>query len=487
MLNIPKTTRVLVIGGGPAGSTAAGLLARQGFEVTLFEQGFFPRYHIGESLLPSILQILDLLGAREKMETFGHQVKHGAFLEWGRESWPLNFGELGGNNTYAFQVVRSDFDQMLLDHAKSLGAKIFQGIEVRSLTFDSNGRPFCAKWQQKNENGEHSGESGEISFDFMIDASGRGGVMSTQYLRNRRYHKVFQNVAIWGYWEDADRLTTGREGDIVVSSIPHGWLWAIPLSDGKMSVGVVLHRDAVNAKKNLGLEGIYHQAIADSKMVKQVVCNAKMVSGVLNEADYSYTAEQFSGPGYFMCGDAACFLDPLLSSGVHLATFSAMLASASIFSLDQGEITEAEAISFFEKSYRQAYLRFLVFLSAFYDVNRGRDAYFWEAQKLTQEDVDANTLKQAFLSLVTGLKDLSDAQRDTHNMILQEMANRINENLNFRKDKDTLATLEGEKLAQARANASFFSSIEGMFSLNREEAIDGLYIATEPTLRVARA
>lgn len=487
MLNIPNNTRVLVIGGGPAGSTAAGLLARQGLEVTLLEQDLFPRYHIGESLLPSILQIMDLLGAREKMDKFGHQRKLGAYLEWGREDWPLNFGELGGEHTYAFQVVRSEFDQFLMDHAASLGAKVFQGVEVRSLNFDNNGRPFCAQWQQKMGKDELPGESGEIAFDYLIDASGRWGVMSNHYLRNRRYHKVFQNVAIWGYWENADRMVTGREGDIAVSSIPHGWLWAIPLREGKMSVGVVLHRDAVNAQKDLGLEGIYHKAIADSKMVKKVVSSATMTSGVLNEADYSYTAEQFSGPGYFMCGDAACFLDPLLSSGVHLATFSAMLAVASITSLVKGEITEGEAMSFFEKSYRQAYLRFLVFLSAFYDVNRGRESYFSEAQRLTQEDVDASTLKTAFLSLVTGLKDLSDAQKDTHNMILEEMAKRINENLNFRKDKDTLATLEGEKLAQARANANFFSSIEGIFSLNRAEAIDGLYIDTEPTLRVARA
>src|SRR5688572_10312307 len=104
------TTKILVVGGGPAGSTAATLLARQGHAVTLIERSRFPRYHIGESLLPSILQILDLLGAREKMEQLDFQRKQGAHLEWGEECWGLNFGELGENRTYAFQVERADFD-----------------------------------------------------------------------------------------------------------------------------------------------------------------------------------------------------------------------------------------------------------------------------------------------------------------------------------------------------------------------------------------
>jgi Tryptophan halogenase len=187
-----------------------------------------------------------------------------------------------------------------------------------------------------------------------------------------------------------------------------------------------------------------------------------------------------------LTGDAACFLDPLLSSGVHLATFSGMLSAASISSILSGEVTEVEAINFFEKSYRQAYLRFLVFLSAFYDINRGKDSYFWEAQRLTPADVDSSNLKSAFLKLVTGLKDLSDAQTDTHHFVLQTMSQRISENLSFRKDKQALESLEGENLAAARENANFFSSVEGMFALNQEEAVDGLYVSTEPRLRLAR-
>jgi hypothetical protein len=247
-----------------------------------------------------------------------------------------------------------------------------------------------------------------------------------------------------------------------------------------------MHKDSLAAKRGIGMEEVYCQALASSPLISRILEPGKLVSDLKTESDYSYASENFAGTGYFMCGDAACFLDPLLSSGVHLATFSAMLAAASISSIEKGEVTEAEAISFFEKSYRQAYLRFLVFLSAFYDINRGRESYFWEAQQLTQEDVNSENLVQAFLKLVTGLKDLSDAQSETHNYLLETMTHRIDENLHLRQDKESLASLQGEELEKARANAKFFSSVEGMFSLNEDEAIDGLYVAETPGLHLAR-
>src|SRR6266581_2471459 len=182
-----SSTQILVIGGGPAGSTTATFLAREGFDVTLIEKEVFPRYHIGESLLPSCLEILELLGAREKIEAYGFQRKGGGYFDWGQDSWVLDFSKL--RHPYSFQVVRSEFDQLLLEHAKSQGVKVYEGAEIRGLTFDGD-RPRSAIWSVAPRfiEGVGGSEMGEISFDYLIDASGRAGMMAMHYQKDRHYH-----------------------------------------------------------------------------------------------------------------------------------------------------------------------------------------------------------------------------------------------------------------------------------------------------------
>lgn len=456
------STQVLVVGGGPAGSTVATMLVREGFDVTLVERDVFPRYHIGESLLPSCLEILDLIGAREKIEAYGFQRKEGGYFSWGRDSWVLEFERL--HHPYSFQVVRAEFDHLLLEHAKSQGVKVFEGTAIRSLSFDGE-RPRSAQWEQV----VGGSESGEIRFDYLIDASGRAGIMATHYLKNRHFHEAFQNVALWGYWQDAGKATFAPEGSIMNGAVPDGWLWGIPQHDGRMSVGYVLHKTAFKEKREHGdsLEQIYLDAIAACPLIADLVRPGKLVSKVKTEQDYSYMAASLTGPGYFLVGDAACFIDPLLSTGVHLATHSAMLCAASLASILRGEITEQEAMAFFERSYRLTYLRLMVIVSGLYAQYNGKESYFWQAQVLTHHDYDdSEALSDAFLFVVTGLEDQMDATKGMRGLDLAEMAKGMSE----------------EQEAKTMALHNLYNKVFWRSSTSPQTASDGLYVTIQPHL-----
>jgi|SRR5579859_2997727 len=459
-----KTTQVLVIGGGPGGSTAATLLARQGFTVTLLEREHFPRYHIGESLLPSCLEILDLVGAREKIEAHGFQQKDGGYFEWGSDSWTLDFRKL--HHPYGFEVVRSEFDQLLLEHAKSQGVQVFEGVEVQSLAFEGE-RPRSARWAQADSQGGE--ETGEISFDVLVDASGRAGIMATRYLQSRYYPDTFQNVAIWGYWQGAKRLEDQPQGAIAVGSIKDGWLWGIPLHTGRMSVGLVMHKTTFKDRRQQvsSLEHLLRQAIDECPLLCRLLESGELVTEVRAEQDFSYMTERLAGPGYFLVGDAACFVDPLLSTGVHLATSSALLAAASIGSFLRREATEEQARAFYSASYRQAYLRIIVLVSGLYQQYNGEASYFWQAQQLTNQDYVASPgLNEAFLQVVSGMEDLKDVTQSARQLELPSI-------------------VPEEEQARAEFMQGVYTSLFKRFSPT-EAATDGWYLYTKPHLGLAR-
>lgn len=476
-MHLPNRTQALVIGGGPAGATGAAFLAREGVEVTLVDKEVFPRYHIGESLLPSCLEILTLMGARDTFDRHGFQRKPGAYFNWKGETWKLDFGELGGTHRYSYQVRREEFDHLLLQHARAVGAQVHEGVSVREILFD-DGRPCAALCVAQGAE-----EATTVEFDYLVDASGRNGLMSTRYLDNRKFHEIFRNVAAWGYWEGLSWPDDCAPGSILVSSIPDGWWWAIPLADRPTSVGVVMHRDAFVAARRTGtLEQVYAQALALSPVMANLTEHARLVTPLKTEQDYSYTCDSFAGNGYFLSGDAACFLDPLLSTGVHLAMYSGMLAAASLASILRAEVTEREAAAYYRDSYRQAYLRFLVFVQTFYEAH-GKLGYYSKADELSHYMIEAGDIRRAFLNLVSGLEDIADAEQATSHL-MGEMSRRIDQNLALRKDKRALSSAIGS--TQVEDNARFFDAIEGLPCLSANMALDGLYVSTRPRLGLQR-
>lgn len=481
-----ESAQVLVIGGGPGGSTAATLLARQGFDVVLLERDVFPREHIGESLLPSALDILDMMGVREKVEAHGFVRKFGLYFEWGPDTWVSLWGRsTDPKPDYSFQVVRAEFDQILLEHARSQGVSAYEGVEVTGLAFDGE-RPRSASWRERG--GE--GRSGEITFDYLVDASGRAGIMSTRYLRNRRFNKAFQSVAAWGYWKNVPLPARAPEGGVTVGAVEDGWVWGIPLHDGTMSVGLVLHKNNFKARREEreSLERLYLDGIVESPLFAELLRDGELVSPIQAEQDFSYISEQSAGPGYFMVGDAACFLDPLLASGIHLATYSALLAAASVASLLRGEVREEEAIAYYDRTYRQAYVRFMLVLSSLYQDYRGKSTLFWQAKQLTREDARDTDVMQAFARLVTGSEDMRFAREGSGALLVDEVQQFVNQAFHGARgvERETLMKMQGEEREEFLAKVKVVNSPMEM-SLSPETAIGGLYIRTEPQLGLARA
>lgn len=478
------STQILVIGGGPAGSTAAALLAKEGFTVTLVDRAIFPRYHIGESLLPICQDVFELLGVKEEVAACGFPKKYGSYFEWGKEQWEINFADAQGRPVHGYQVEREAFDHLLLENAKRHGVRVFEGVEIRDLTFDGD-RPRQATWVEAG----NSSQKGEIVFDYLVDASGRTGIMSTRYLKNRHYNESFQNVAVWGYWKGTKPIPRGPQGGIAIVSVPQGWFWAIPQRDNIMSIGLVIHKSVFQEKRKQAgsLEQLYADAVRECEMIAGLVEPATFISEIMVEQDYSYSAEKVAGPGYFITGDAACFLDPLLSTGVHLAMFSAMLVAASLSSILHEEVEEAEAQNFYAHSYQMTYLRFLILVAGLYQQYRGNSSYFWDAQQLSRNDYSEADLNYAFMNIIGGLEDLKDAERGSGQHILHQTTSLYQDCIALMQKRQEWAKLTAKEREEALRKVRQFNAMQERPSLTPETAVEGLYVERYPRLRLAKA
>ena len=390
------TNPIIVIGGGPGGSTAATLLARQGFHVTLFEREVFPREHVGESLLPASIPILETLGVIDEIEAAGFTPKYGATMVWGRdpEPWSWHFAETNASYPHAYQVWRPTFDQMLLDNAQRNGVNVHQGSRVIDASVETGAPPTVTVESADGNRETHQA-------DWIVDASGQNGFLARR-LDLRTHDEFFRNLAVYSYYRGAQRLPEPDTGNIFIEAYEHGWSWAIPLADDVMSVGLVV--DAAWGGTRLTeqtTEKFYQEQLAMTGRTASMLAGAQIIDQPRVIRDWSYTAQRLVGDGYILVGDAACFIDPLFSSGVHLALSSAVLASAYVTSALQDPDMREPAAEVYTQLYMQQYHQFREMAALFYASNRTSDSYFWEARRITQSTDDVSP-REAFIAAVAG-------------------------------------------------------------------------------------
>jgi flavin-dependent dehydrogenase len=354
---IQPESDVIVIGGGPAGATVSTLLAQRGLRVQLFERERFPRFHIGESLIPETYWVLKRLNMLPKMQQSHFVRKYSVqFVNAaGKLSAPFYFWDNKPHEcSQTWQVVRSEFDTMMLENAREHGVLAHEGVRVVDVLFEGkspSGRDAASDGNGAAAAGRATGvtiqfEGGarqDVRAKVVVDASGQNGLLQNRF-RLRVWDPILNKGAIWTYWKGAYRDTGKDEGATIVAQTAdkQGWFWYIPLHDNRVSVGVVAPFDYLF--KNRGdREQTYHEEVERCPAIKQRVATATRITGYFATKDYSYRATQVAGHGWVLVGDAFGFLDPLYSSGVLLALRSGEQAADAIAEgFDMGDLSAAQ-------------------------------------------------------------------------------------------------------------------------------------------------
>lgn len=320
--------QVIVIGGGPSGSTVSTLLAQKGYRVTLFERDHFPRYHIGESLIPETFWVLERLNMLPKMRASQFVKKYSVqfVTDKGKLSEPFYFMDnKQHDSSQTWQVYRQEFDVMMLNNAREHGVDVHEGVRVLEVIFEGK-RAVGVKIV------DEKGVEREVRAEVVVDAAGQSCVIQDR-LGLREWDPVLKKAAVWTYWKGAYRDTGRDEGATIVMQIEgrNGWFWYIPLHDDVLSVGVVAPYDyLLQNRASKELEAIYFEEVAKCPGLKPRLEKATRCGPIRAAKEYSYRSKEVAGDGWVLVGDAFGFLDPLYSSGVLLALKSGAMAADAI-------------------------------------------------------------------------------------------------------------------------------------------------------------
>jgi flavin-dependent dehydrogenase len=421
---------VVVIGGGPAGSTAAALLAQRGHKVIALEKAHHPRFHIGESLLPMNLPVFERLGVLDKVRALG-VLKPGADFEADNERGFNTYAfsrAIGRSPPHAYQVWRQDFDQMLYERARECGADAREGHEV--IAVDQQG-PRDSRLDVHTDDGRGY----RIQARYVIDASGRDAFLSAKK-KLRRKSDQHQSAALFCHFRGAERRTGEHEGNISIYGFEHGWMWMIPLPDGVMSVGAVCRPDYLKQRKGRTLEFLFETLRLSPALWRrvehaEVIGNEMSVSG-----NYSYDSTQMGGPGWVLVGDAFAFLDPVFSSGVYLAMSGAEQAVDLADTALRDPSREAALLRKLEKRQRAGMARFAFFIYRFNNP---------VMRKMFREPRNIWQLEQGVISMLAG--DLFDTPKVLWRLQLFKLVYAIAGLLDFRSWRAE----HKYRLAQARS------------------------------------
>ncbi|MEW4455761.1 NAD(P)/FAD-dependent oxidoreductase [Bremerella sp. JC817] len=363
MIDTPKTTQVVVIGGGPAGATVSTILAQQGVRVELFEREKFPRFHIGESLIPETYWVLKRLNMIPKLRESAFIKKYSVQFvsDSGKESAPFYFHDNKDHDcSQTWQVRRSEFDEMMLRNAEEHGVRTHEGTRVLDVLFEGDR---AIGIQVMGEDGEKR----EVRADVVVDASGQSSMLLNK-LKLRVPDPTLNKGSIWTYYKGAYRGEGRDEGATTVLQVEDkkGWFWYIPLHDDMVSIGVVGDFDYL-FKGRGSHEQVFAEELERCPAAKMRVENAEQVTKIFATKDFTYKSKQAAGDGWVLIGDALGFLDPLYSSGVLLALKSGELAADAIAEgLIKGDTSRAQ-LSNWEADYMVGMERMRKLVCEYYD------------------------------------------------------------------------------------------------------------------------